>query len=129
MLATGVSVPVWASNSLDLLAGAAIPLMLVALGHSLASFRIQRAGTACLIAALRLALGFGIGVLVVQALALEGVLRGVVLIEASMPVAVFNFLMAARYDRDPEDVAGSILLSTVLAFITLPALVLFALGR
>ena len=128
ILATDTTVPVWAANSLDLLAGAAIPLMLLALGHSLASFRIRRAATASLIAALRLVLGFGIGVLVVEGLALEGVLRGVVIIEASMPVAVFNFLLAARYDRHPEDVAGAILLSTLLALLTLPALVLFALG-
>ena len=45
-----------------------------------------------------------------------------------MPTAVFNFLLAARYDRHPKDVAGAILVSTVLSFLTLPALLLFALG-
>ena len=44
-----------------------------------------------------------------------------------MPVAVFNYLLAARYDRHPDDVAGAILLSTLLSFATLPLLLLVAL--
>jgi predicted permease len=52
----------------------------------------------------------------------------VVIIEASMPVAVFNFLLADRYDRHPADVAGAIVISTLVAFLLLPALLLFALA-
>ena len=44
-----------------------------------------------------------------------------------MPLAVFNFLLAARYDRHPDDIAGAILVSTVLSFLTMPALILFVL--
>ena len=43
-----------------------------------------------------------------------------------MPVAVFSYLFAARYERHPEDAAGAILVSTVMSFVTLPALILFA---
>ena len=50
-----------------------------------------------------------------------------VLIESAMPVAVFCYLLAARYDRHPEDVAGAIVISTVVSFLTLPALLLLAL--
>ncbi len=120
--------PLWAGNTIDLLAGSAIPLMLLALGHALGSFRIARAGAALRIALLRLGLGFATGIALVTLLNLEGVLRGVVIIEAAMPVAVFNFLLAARYDRHPEDVAGSIVLSTIIAFALLPGLLLLALS-
>ena len=54
-------------------------------------------------------------------------MRGVLIIESAMPLAVFNFLLAARYDRHPEDIAGAILVSTVLSFLTMPALLLFVL--
>ncbi len=128
LLATDTTLPKALGNTVNLLGGSAIPLMLLALGHSLASFRVSRPGKAVGLAVLRLGLGFCIGVGVSEALGLEGILRGVIIIEASMPAAVFNFLLAARYDRHPEDVAGAILVSTVLSFLTLPALLLFALG-
>ncbi len=128
LLATDTTLPKALGNTVSLLGGSAIPLMLLALGHSLASFRVSRPGKAVGLAVLRLGLGFCIGVGVSEALGLEGILRGVIIIESSMPAAVFNFLLAARYDRHPKDVAGAILVSTVLSFLTLPALLLFALG-
>jgi len=79
------------------------------------------------IAVARLGLGCGAGWGLALALGLEGTARGVVIIESAMPVAVFNYLLAARYDRHPDDVAGAILLSTLLSFATLPLLLLVAL--
>ena len=40
-----------------------------------------------------------------------------------MPAAVFNYVFAERYNRDPDKVAAVILQSTLLAVITLPLLV------
>jgi len=128
LLATDTPMPKALANTVQLLAGCAIPLMLLALGHSLASFTVTRPGKAVGIAVFRLVLGFAVGVGVSEMLGLTGVLRGVIIIESSMPLAVFNFLLAARYDRHPEDIAGAILVSTVLSFLTMPALLLFALG-
>jgi predicted permease len=39
-----------------------------------------------------------------------------------MPSAVFNYLFARLYDNDPDQVAGIILISTVLSYLTLPLL-------
>jgi predicted permease len=58
---------------------------------------------------------------------LEGVVRGVIIIQASMPIAVFNFLFAERYGRSPESVASAVVLSTLLAFVLLPFLLEWAL--
>ena len=44
-----------------------------------------------------------------------------------MPVAVFNFLFAERYGNHPEEVAGLIVISTVMSFATLPLLLWFVL--
>jgi hypothetical protein len=126
LLATDTRLPAWAANTVDLLAGMAIPLMLIALGHSLGSFRVVRLRLATGLACGRLLLGFGAGLLLVTAFGLSGTVRGVVLIESAMPVAVFNYLLAARYGRHPEDVAGAIVVSTALALVLLPALLLFA---
>jgi predicted permease len=127
LLASDTQMPKSLSNTVQLLGGCAIPLMLLALGHSLATFRVNRPGKAVGLAVCRLLLGFAVGVAVAEALGLTGVQRGVIIIESSMPLAVFNYLLAARYDRHPDDVAGAILVSTVLSFLTLPALLLFVL--
>ncbi len=72
-------------------------------------------------------LGFAMGWSAVWLFDLSGVMRGVVLIQSAMPVAVFNFLLASRYNRHPEDVAGSILVSTIFVFLMLPFLLTYAL--
>lgn len=127
LMVTDTQLPKTLANTLELLGGLAIPLMLLALGYSLATFRVTRPGKAVVLAVFRLALGFGAGVGVAELFGLSGTVRGVVIIESSMPLAVFNFLLAARYDRHPDDIAGAILVSTILSFLTMPALILFVL--
>jgi len=129
LLATNTLLPLALANTVKLLAGLAIPLMLLALGYSLASFSIKRPGKALGIAILRLSLGPLVGLGVAELYGLEGTMRGVIIIESAMPLAVFNFLLAARYDRHPEDVAGAILISTLISFGVMPLLILFALGE
>ncbi len=127
LLATGTALPRWIGNTVELLAGVAIPLMMLALGHALGSFKVQRLPVALGIAAGRLGLGLLVGIALVQVFGLTGTERGVVLVQSSMPVAVFNYLLAARYDRHPEDIAGAIVISTLVAFAALPLLLLVAL--
>ena len=45
-----------------------------------------------------------------------------------MPVAVFNFVFADRFNRSPERVAATVLVSTLLAMACLPALVALSLN-
>jgi len=127
LLATGSTLPLWLSNTIELLAGLAIPLMMLALGHALGSFKVQRLPVAAGIAAGRLGLGLLVGFAITLIFGLSGLERGVVLVQSAMPVAVFNYLLAARYDRHPEDIAGAVVVSTLVTFAALPALVLFAL--
>jgi len=46
----------------------------------------------------------------------------VFILDCAMPVAVFNYLLAQRYDRSPADVAGLVVVSTLLSLVTLPML-------
>lgn len=126
LLESATALPQWLANTVGLLAGMAIPLMLLALGHSLAGITIRRAPVAIGLAVGRLSLGFSVGWALSEVFDLSGTLRGVFLIESAMPVAVFSYLLAARYDRHPQDAAGAVLISTVASFLTLPALLLFA---
>ena len=49
------------------------------------------------------------------------------IIQSSMPVAVFNFLFAQYYGRAHADVAAMVVISTALSFLTLPLLAYFVL--
>jgi predicted permease len=58
---------------------------------------------------------------------LQGVAQGVLVLQGAMPAAVFSYLFAARYERDAEDIAGIVLVSTLLGAALLPFLVSYAL--
>ena len=122
VLATEVSVPVWIQNATTLLGGMTIPLMLLTLGVSLSRMQVRHVGRALGFSLLRLGLGFATGLVLAGFLGLEGIPRGVVILECSMPVAVFNYVLARRYRRSPEEVAGLVVVSTLLAFGLLPFL-------
>jgi predicted permease len=102
--------------------------MLIAMGVSLARFQITSIKRSLLIAVLRLTMGFAVGLLIAMLLDLQGVARGVTIMQSAMPVAVFSYLFAVRYNRSPEEVAGTVVISTVLSFLTLPALLWFVLA-
>jgi hypothetical protein len=124
---SGSQLPAWLHNTVELLGGLSIPLMLITLGVSLHRLRVRDIKTASALAVLRLLLGLAVGLLIVELLALEGVVRGVVIIQSAMPAAVFNYLLAQRYQRSPEAVAGVVVVSTLLGFLLLPSILWLAL--
>jgi predicted permease len=120
-------VPVWLRNTTELIGGFAIPLMLLTLGVSLAELRIGTLGRALWLSVFRLAMGFGGGLLLAELFALDGTARGVLILQCSMPPAVFNYLFASRYERSPAEVAGIVVTCTLLSFATLPLLLAYLL--
>lgn len=126
-IALDLKVPAWIATTTQMFGGLVIPLMLIALGVSLAQLGVRHLSSATVLGIARLAIGFAIGNLVAWALGFDGVGRGVTVIMASMPIAVFNYLWAFRFGRRHEEVAGAIVLSTLVSFVTLPALVWYVL--
>ena len=118
----GIDLPRWAFNTAELLGGIVIPTLLVALGLALAQLRVKSLGRSVALAALRLAAGAAIGWGVAEAFGLGPVASAVVILQSAMPVAVSSYLFAQMYDREPEEVAGMVLVSTLLSFATLPLL-------
>jgi predicted permease len=122
VLATGQAPPVWVLNTTKLLGGLTIPLMLLTLGISLSRMQIRGVPRTLALSLLRVAMGFATGVVLAGYLELKGIPRGVVIIQCSMPVAVFNYIFAQRYQRSPEEVANLVVMSTLIAFALLPFL-------
>lgn len=121
-LVSGVRPPVWLARTTTVLGGFTIPLMQFTLGVSLGRLGFGALGPALGVSALRLGLGLVVGVGLACAFGLTGVARGVLILDCAMPVAVFNYLLAQRFERSPETVAGLVVVSTVTAFATIPLL-------
>ena len=126
-LATETEPPLWLANTTRLIGGFTIPAILIVLGVALARLRVADMGRATLIGVLRLGLGLALGLSLAELLGFEGVARGVLVLQCAMPVAVYNFLFAQRYDNRPSDVAGGVVVSTALSFLTLPFLIAYLL--
>lgn len=127
LIVTDTEAPRWLVNTADLLGGLSIPLMLFTLGVSLASLRVAGFGRAFGLSIVRLGLGVLVGLALAEVFALEGAARGVMILDSAMPVAVFNFLIAEKYGRAPSEVAGMIVVSTTISFLTLPLLLFLVL--
>ncbi len=121
----GVQVPEWLLNSTELMGGFALPLMLLTLGVSIGELRAARPLRTVALSLLRLFMGAAVGYGLAELFGLEGIARGVLILESAMPAAVLNYLLAERYGRDPEQVASLVVVSTVIAFALLPLLLAF----
>jgi hypothetical protein len=127
VLVSGATLPAWIDTTIGLLGDLMIPLMLLALGNTLGGLRAQRLPFAVGMGTARLVLGFAVALGIAELFGLEGVARGVLILQGAMPAAIFNYLFAARYDRHPDDIAGIVLMSTLVSALTLPLLVGYAL--
>jgi len=119
----GFKCPQWLMKTLSLIGDMTVPLMLLGLGAALSQFQATNRLRQFILSSARLALGLVGGLLISWLFGLQGAERGVVIVESAMPVAVFNYLFARMYGSDPNEVAGLVLISTVLSYLTLPALV------
>lgn len=128
LLIIEAALPRWISGTVDTIAGMVIPLMLMSLGISLSRLRPNDLMRSTVYSVARLCLGFAAGVGISALLGLDGVARAAVIIQSAMPTAVFNYLFALRYDNRPTEVAGIVVVSTVLSFMTLPFLLAYVLG-
>ena len=125
LLVLKISPPQWIAKSTKLIGDITIPVMLLTLGVSLQRMKVFKIGRALLLSITRIGMGFGVGILVSRLFGFHGVARGVFILQSSMPVAVFNYLLAERYERNAKETAELIIISTLLAIVALPLILHF----
>lgn len=116
-----VTPPAVVMDTLSLAGQIAIPLMLLTLGVSIARLRVGALGEALALSVVKFAVTGVAAIAVARALGLDGLARDALVIQMIMPAAVTNYLLAARYDREPDRVAGLVVISTLLALVAIPA--------
>jgi predicted permease len=117
-----VPMPKLALDTLNFISMMAIPLVLIILGHNLSRVRLTSFPTTLLASFLRIAIGAGIGLLMVRVLDIPGVYGSVVILISAMPAAATSAMLAARYDNEPELVSSVVLVTTVASVVVIPIL-------
>jgi len=120
-----ISLPRPILEPIEMLGAMAVPLMLLNLGIQLRSLVVVDVHHALAAVAIRIGGGFALGWLLTTWLALDGVDRNVLMVQAIMPAAVINVVVAQRYDANPALVASAIAIGTALSVFTIPALLWF----
>jgi predicted permease len=112
--------PEWIQTSCTMIGSVLVPMMLMSLGVRLASSQVAdaRVGvqSGVLIMIVRLAAVF----LTLLLMPLQGMERGSLILFACIPPAVFNFLLADKFQVEPNKVASTVIVGHVLSLAFLP---------
>ncbi len=114
--------PVFLTNALRLVGQMAIPLMLITLGVAVARMSPNRLGAAFALSMAKFVVCTGIAWIIGKYFALEPIAFAVLVIQIATPVAVTSYLLAAKYGRDADNIAGLAVASTLLSVGYLPLL-------
>lgn len=121
----GVTLPPFVEVPVGLLAGAAVPSMLLLLGMQLSGNGLRgHIGLLGLVSAARLVVSPLIAWGLTTAFRFPPAAVQAGILEAAMPTAVLNSILAAQYDVEPDFVSSAILVTTLLSPLTLTPLLL-----
>ncbi|MCP5088537.1 MAG: AEC family transporter [Rhodobacteraceae bacterium] len=117
--------PVPVTNTLELIGQMAIPLMLITLGVALARLSLGRVWRSLILSLIKAVVCVAIAWTVGVAFELEPIALAVLIVQVSTPVAVTSYLLAEKYGAEAEQVAGLVVVSTLLSVVTLPFVLVF----
>lgn len=118
---SGIGLPGWSEDTVSLLAGAALPLGLVAVGVALRPRALLRFDRGVLATnTIKLVLMPVLVLVLAWALRLDPVSRDVALLFAALPTATSAYILARQLGGDAELMAAIITGQTLLAMLTLP---------
>lgn len=124
-LAFGWQVPIWLGSALDLVGQMAIPLMLITLGVAISRLRPRALGRAFWLCLMKFALCVTAPLAIGLVFGLARLPLGVLVLQVSTPVAVTSYMLAAKYQARPDEVAGLVVVSTALSILTIPMTLAF----
>ncbi len=124
-LAFGWNVPIWLGSALDLVGQMAIPLMLITLGVAISRLRPRALSQAFWLCLLKIAVCVAVPLAIGLMFGLARLPLGVLVLQVSTPVAVTSYMLAAKYQARPDEVAGLVVVSTALSILTIPLTLAF----
>jgi predicted permease len=115
-----LELPLWLQTSCVMIGNVLVPMMLLSLGARLAGSQVSDVWigirSSVLIALVRLAAAF----LTLWFIPLQGLERGALILFACLPAAVFNFMLADKFQVEPNKVASTVIIGHLMSLIFLP---------
>lgn len=118
-----VPIPEMILTTTSYLGYTAIPLPLLLLGYALPQISAGNLKKGIIYAFARLLFGSLAGLSAIYVLGLSGMIAGVVMIMACMPVALLNFIIAVERDVEPYTIGGMVIISSLTMITLIPVLV------
>lgn len=115
-----IVLPEWAQTSGTMIGSVLVPMMLMSLGVRLASSQVADAWAGVKASVLILLVRLIAAFLILGVLPLQGLERGALILFACLPAAVFNFMLADKFQVQPNIVASTVILGHVFSLAFLP---------
>jgi predicted permease len=116
----GLALPAWLVTSLKLAGDAAIPIGLLTLGVSFASFRVERWSTGVVGAILCPLAGLLVAWPLTRLLPLSESMQGLLLLYSALPPAVLTYVVADRYAQEPSLVSAIVVMGNIASIVFVP---------
>ena len=123
-----IKTPIFLENTTFLLTYATIFLVLMSLGIALTRFKFSLKNS-IIMSLCRVLIGPVIAYIIIYNFNLSGLAAGVLLIQSAMPSAILNYLVGSMYSpkKVVDSIASTIVVSTLMSFVTIPLVVFLAL--
>jgi malate permease and related proteins len=115
-----MSLPDWVQTSCTMIGSVLVPMMLMSLGARLASSQVADAWVGVQSGVLILFVRVAAVFLVLWLIPLQGLERGALILFACLPPAVFNFMLADKFQVEPNKVASTVIVGHLLSLAFLP---------
>ena len=115
-----ITLPAWVQTSCTMIGSVLVPMMLMSLGARLASSQVADAWVGVRSAVLILIIRLAAVLLVLWFIPLQGLERGALILFACLPSAVFNFMLADKFQVEPNKVASTVIVGHLLSLAFLP---------
>lgn len=112
--------PQFITNSLELTGQIAIPVMLITLGVSVARLKLTNLSQGIIIVCYRTVMCLLIAIIISLIFNLSGIASAVLILQLTTPIAVTSYLLSQRFNRNPNDVANLVIISTLMSVIYIP---------
>ena len=115
-----LTLPQWVETSCTMIASLLVPMMLMSLGVRLASSQVADAWVGARSGVLILTIRLAAVLLALWLIPLQGLERGALILFACLPPAVFNYMLADKFQVEPNKVASTVIVGHLLSLAFLP---------
>lgn len=115
-----IALPEWVQTSCTMIGSVLVPMMLMSLGARLASSEVADAWVGVRSGVLILIIRLAAVLIALWIIPLQGLERGALILFACLPAAVFNFMLADKFQVEPNKVASTVIVGHLLSLVFLP---------